>query len=268
MWSQHTSTDRMAYVDRMRMAEIRGFLQSDDIDAQKNRLNFYLQELSYLNREQQTGDAIRLSELIANYVDGLNYLTRHDPMLQSLWLGVQTEIALAQIRAGELSRGFTLTKRLLDDLAANPSSEQHFAANLMVVLSHYIAQSLRVDNYAQLRLSLIGLEADCVASEACGESLTQLYANWAQQFWNQKDWTSASRILTEYTQLGINSQNSTILKTNAETAYVNQAKELLWDEDWETALSQLQICVDSLPGEQRCTQQIRHIKEQRHMGNL
>ena len=271
MWSQHTRPELMAYQDRMRLAEIRGYLQPNDPDAQKNRINFYLQELSYLNKQQDPASAARLANLIENYVNDLTQIVNQDEVLRSLQVSVATEIALAKISSGDVERGFQLAKNLLSSLDAQPMGavdDTHFVDNLFVVISHYIVRAIEHLEFADVRLSMMGLENDCVASQACSQSLTQLYASWAQQFWDKKDWRNVSRILTDYAQLGINNQNSEVMRKNAESAYVNQAKELVWDGDWKTALNQLETCVDKLQGERKCSEQIRYINEQRHLGNL
>lgn len=268
MWSQHTSAERMAYPDRFRLAEIRGYLQPDDMDAQKNRLNFYLQELGYLNRSQDTANALRLSELIDDYLADVAPMTATDDLLKSLWFGVQTEVALANIQGKSVEKGFALVKHLIEQLEPNSDVSEQLLYNLYVVVSHYVIQELKSPDFAQLRLSLLGMEQACIANRACSQSFGQLYASWAQVFWQQQDWSNASRILTEYLQFDIDNQNSQIFLSNAETAFVNQAKQVLWDGDWKQALNLLQNCVDQLPGQNRCSEQIRYINEQRHMGNL
>lgn len=278
MWSQHTSPDRMSYQDRFRLAEIRAYLQHDDIVAQKNRLNFYLQELAHLNRELNLADTPRLVDIIDNYLAHQNDEQWHDPDYLSLKIGVQTEIALAKITGGNLEQGFRLAKQLIQQLDKDDSKQERLQNNLYVVLSHFIQKSLQANNqeqrrayddtYSSLRLSLIDVENGCVQNPACSHSFGQLYAQWAQLFWNQKDWRNAGRILTEYLQFNIDNENTPIFKQNAELAYVNDAKQILWDGEWEEALGRLESCVELLPFQTSCSKEIKHIKEQRHLGNI
>lgn len=278
MWSQHTSPERMNYSDRFRLAEIRSYLQDQNIGAQKNRLNFYLQELGHLNRQQNGADIPRLLDIVENYLETQRAYPWKDSDYTTLKIGVETEIAFAKINNGKLEQGFRLTKQLIDQLQADKTIDQRLLNNLYVVLSHFIQNSLQAngsiqgtayaDHYSQLRLSLIDLESGCIQNKACGHSFGQLYGQWAQQFWNQKDWRNASRILTEYLQFNIDNENTPAFKKNAELAYVNDAKQVLWDGDWEEALVQLESCVELLPFQTACGKEIKYIKEQRHLGNI
>ena len=268
MWSQHTSLERMDYRDRFRLAEIRAYLQPDDVGAQKIRLNYYLQELAYLNRRQDHLSLARLVDTISPYLSQVQSSHWQDSDLRTLWIGVQTEIAFAKIKNGELEQGFLLAKRLLDNYISDSTQADQQQANLYVVISHFVSQRTAKKDFAQTRIALMGMEQDCVTDQSCSRSLGQLYAAWGQQFWDQQDWQTAGRIFTEYLQFNINNENTLAFQNNAELAFINEAREMLLDGDWEMALIRLQSCVDQLPLTERCTQQITNIKEQRHLGNL
>ena len=268
MWSQHTQPERMAYPDRLRLAEIRGYLQADDMDAQLNRVNFYQRELGHLNRQQEVNTAARLSKIISPLLARLeNHIDQH-PMLNELWIGLQTEVALHNIQAGDLERGLLLAKSLLNRLPTLPEHKQRLQDNILIVVSHYVVASLATHSYENTRLAIIDIESECLDNPSCSQSMGQLYSSWAKVFWEREDWRNAALILSDYVQLKIDDINYQTFLKNAELAYVNDAKTLVWDGDWEIALQNLGECENKLPTQQRCSAEIKRIKEQRHLGNL
>lgn len=267
MWSQHTRPERMTYRDRFRLAELRGYLSANDHDAQLNRLNFYQRELGFFNRSQLNGDAKRFLEKVSPYIDGQQQHIESNTVLKNLWLGLQTEIALHKVQSGELFQGLNTVKSVFP-LISSGIEQQPLLNNLMIVLSHYVVNSLPKNDYANLRLSLIGLEDNCINNLSCSNSLGQLYANWAQQFWDDQDWRNAARVLSEYIEFGIEDENTAVFISNAETAFVNEAKLLVMDGDWKQALDQLSVCENTILEQKRCSNEIKSIERRRHMGNL
>jgi regulator of sirC expression with transglutaminase-like and TPR domain len=267
MWTQHTHPSRMAYADRLRLTEVRAHFQPDDLDAQKNRLYFYTEEFSYLNKQTDWGSLQRLYASIGPWLATLDP-DAADPQFANLLAWVRSGQALAALHSEQPSRGLALARSLLRDLDDRITDAEDIRSNMFFVITHYANAQIDARRFEQARAVFDGYEFACLANAACENAFARLHGDWAQHYWNRKHWEQAIGLYIAYLTLKQEGEAAQIFRSNMESAYLNWANTALHDDDWRTASQRLMQCLSQLPGAQRCKDLQRRLQEKRHLGIL
>lgn len=280
MWSQHTTDTRMLYADRMRLAEIRGVLQSDQADAQHNRLVYYYREADFLRRQDnmllQHELLSRIEPLLADLGNTPADTLFSDPVTAVPLLLLQAERAewLIQRSATDNSNDASAAQRLAEQgqqLAFEVLSKADSAAmNQQLIrdlayraLGTQVTYLLQGDALAEARSLIESFADDCQTSAFCVNALEQFYITQGQHYWRQRNWPSAIFVYEEYLARGLQTDNRQIFETNLQTAYLNQAEQHWFDEERDEALAMLEVCVIKVTNPERCQQRLQTARQGR-----
>lgn len=269
MWSQHVSEARMPYADRVRMAELKGMLQADDIDAQHNRLIYYYREADYLQQHDQPLYQTlmnRIEPFLARWeamaLAGLPQQVRPEETLLPLLL-LQGQRAQWLVANDQLPRGHTLARQIVLSAPASLAEidvvrETAFQAIAMTLRSFQAQQQ-----FDRLNDVIAGLESYCAQSLRCISAIAQYYGAHAQHFWHQREWYRVIAIYNEYLALGHDTANTAVFRSNLESAYLNSFRQHWYDEERDDAVMQLEICVIRLPQAAACQEQLQTTRQTR-----
>lgn len=270
MWSQHISEARMPYADRVRMAELKGMLQPDDLAAQHNRLIYYFREAEFLQQHDQPRYRA-LMALIEPYLaqwqataltgatpDG-SPIESPETLLPLLLLQAHRSQWLVQ--NDRVPQGHALARQVI--VSAPPSlrdidvvRETAFQA-IALSLQSFQAQQ----QFDRLPGVLAGLEDACAQSPRCIGAIEQHYGAHGQHYWDQGQWTRVIALYHEILSLGFETVNTPVFRANLETAYLNSFQQRWFDEEREEALAQLEVCVIRLPQAAACQQQLQATRQ-------
>lgn len=262
MWSQHVSEARMSYADRVRMAELKGLLQADDIEAQHNRLIYYYREADFLQRDDQplyNALMSRIDPYLAHWENaalaGLPQVTAADTLLPLMFL--QALRAQWLVDNDQVQRGHELARQLI--LSAPPSlpdievvRDVAFQAIATTLQSFYEQQQ-----FDRLSDVLAGIELQCAGSDRCISAIEQHYGAHAQHHWNQRQWTRVIGVYNEFLALGFETANTPVFRSNLESAYLNNFQQHWFDEERDNAIAQLEACIIRLPQAASCQEQLQ-----------
>jgi regulator of sirC expression with transglutaminase-like and TPR domain len=265
IWSQHTHSSRMGYADRMRLAEIRAHLQPDDIDAQKNRLFFYTREFSHLNAREDWPTLLRLYATIGPWLDELDRESA-DLQFANLLAWVESGRAVAQLHSDQPAQALQMARTQLRDLHKRISDADEIRSNLFFVVAEYANRHIEAKRFDRARAIFEGLEFDCLANAMCANSLARLYADWAQHFWDKRQWEQAIALYEAYLKMDERGETAQIFRSNLESAYLNWANTALYDDDWQTASRRLGQCTTALPDARHCEDLQDRIQRKRNSG--
>jgi hypothetical protein len=247
LWSQHTSADNMDYQDRMRLAELKGFLQPADFRAQHNRLIYYYREASFLRQHNETATLLKLYRHIEPFLESMDTLARSrdamaDKEFQTVFQLVQATRAKALIESGHGAAGLTLALDTLATLDHTLRDSDVIKSDLYLALSAYVERMISTEQFSEARAVFADLEEDCATEVNCVNTIDRLYAAWANSFWQKQAWQEAAGVYRDYLALELNSPNTASFLENLEAAYLNLANQAWFDEDHDAALGYLDTC--------------------------
>ena len=178
MNNQHTAEDRMAYPERMRLAELRSHYQPRDDMAQKSRLAYYYQEFAQLRELGDYTTARRMYDRIAPWLAEMEERPYADEELPILLTAVQTQMADTLARTGDPDTGLALARRLLQTRDF-PETARTIESHLFSVVSGYAVNRAEHADYPGARLAFSALEFQCLRNRVCNSGLAQVYSAWA-----------------------------------------------------------------------------------------
>jgi len=267
MWNQHVDPERMAYQDRMRLAEIKGHLQPDDHEAQKNRMIYYTREFEHLERSGNLDTLQRLFSHIEDYMTAMEGMAQRTPasedaVFQSLFAWLQAARANTWVHGDQPGRAAQLIRSeltRLNEFSGEIEELDSIINNLHVALARYAQRRTTSQAFPQAREAFSGMEAECADSVTCRDALTRVYAEWAAFYWSFQEYSDAIDLYEEYLALNLGSDNEPVIRSNMASAYINLAEKQWFDEDRETAIDTLQACVNRLD-EPLCEQQLQAMR--------
>lgn len=267
MWAQHTFESRMDYADRLRLAEIRGVLQSDRADAQHNRLVYYYREAEFLRQQEDINTAntlmARIAPFLASFEPVIPAGLFSDPVSTVPLLLLQAERANWLIQQGLEEQGEALALTVLpqaDDAPLNNSLIRDLAYR---AIHTRVTQLLQRGELAPAQTLLQQLPPDCHGSAWCFDAVDQLTIAQGRQYFEQRNWPRAISWYSDYLTRGLDTGNREIFASNLETAYLNQAEQHWFDEERDEAVAALEVCVIRAPVAQRCQQRLETMRQRR-----
>ncbi|MFT6752581.1 MAG: hypothetical protein ACI9VI_002221 [Candidatus Azotimanducaceae bacterium] len=268
MWSQHVGIERMSFQHRFRLAEIKSHLAPMDINAQTNRLAFYLSEFTHLNRVDEQLTLKSMFRTITPYLIEVEKNHVFTIEVISLIAKINSTFALTLMETKNFNKGFELVKhvrvRQLDYALLDEETDNilHYA---MDKYSQYLVEEKK---YEEASLTLQTANLDCSSHIICYASLKNIYLSWAQEYWEIRNWEEIVKILSRFPRLEEWGDQNPIVRSNLIKAYANWADELVWDGDWEIATDKLKECIQQLPEATLCSQTLQKVISKQEAGYL
>ena len=270
MWNQHLGPSRASYPTRLRMAEIRGAMQPESLDAQQNRFVYYYQESDFLRRDHDIALRWHLLELIApvltqfeNEIAGSSSLSDNLRipflLLQSAraqWLAGTAagtdESMQPYLQQQRWETALQLSGEVLGTLSPGQREYESIRLDATIAVSDVIQNMMSVSRFEPLPAVLSDIaQRHCQQTAICQQSLDQYYAAWANQYWHQEQWGEAIEVARQYLEWVPESPNRAVFEQNMESAYLNQFATLWQQELRDQAYMWLQNCM-RLPNPSRC----------------
>lgn len=251
MINQHTMEERMAYRDRMRLAELRAHYQPWDESAQKSRLAYYYQEFVHLHELGDYATARRMYDRVGAYFETLEEQQFGDAEIPVLLTAVQAQMADTLARSGDESEGVALARRLIQSREF-PETARTVESHLFSVISSYAVDLAERADYPAARQAFTSLEFQCLQNKVCNSGLAQVYSAWAMHYVQDRDWERSADVYREYLLLDSNSKLSQYFSENLERVYLNWAAAEEWNGEWETAMGVLNQCRQQLNAADQC----------------
>jgi hypothetical protein len=266
LWSQHTSAENMAYQDRMRLAEIKGYLQPEDFRAQHNRLIYYYREADYLRQQNDQETLQRLYQHIEPFLQTMVALASSEEALadkefQTVHNLVQAIRAQSLIAGGKHVAGIELARGILLTLDSDLRDADIIGSHAFSALANSAARLLAQEEFHAARAVFADLENDCKTQPVCINTVDRIYAEWSNKMWAQQDWLAVTAILHEYQSLGLTSPNAGSFNENLESAYLNVANQAWYDEDRDNARQHLETCRRLVDSPARCSARLQELSE-------
>lgn len=267
MWSQHTTELRMPYADRMRLAELRGVMQSELADAQHNRLVYYFREADYLRKQDdlRAVDKLinRISPVLATFDNKPVHTAFSDPISTVPALLLQAERADWLIRGGQAEQGQQLALHVLSQVDTAPMNNQLIRDLSWRTLGTHVVNLIAAGSLSDARRVINGFPDGCDLSVFCINALEQFYISQGQQYWAQRNWPRAISVYEEYLALDMQTDNRSVFETNLQTAYMNQAEQYWFDEERDEAVAILEVCVIKVASAERCRVRLQAARQGR-----
>ena len=267
MTNQHTSEQRMPYADRMRLAELRGYLLPEDVAAQKSRLAYYYQEFAHFSEREDFNAALRMFDQVAPYLADQGSMHPGDQEFVSLLTAVEAQMAETLIQQGRQDEGLDLARQLLQtrDLEEDPFGVEN---HLFSVISRYAVNRADDADYPSAREAFNSLEDQCLQNKVCNSGLAHVYSTWAMHYVEDRNWRRSVDVYQEYLLLDNSSNLSRHFSTNLERAYLNWAAVEEWSGEWESAMGLLNQCTQALDEAKRCASALQELDEKHDSGYL
>ncbi len=246
MWHQHTSPERMAFIDRMRVAEIRALLQPSNRIAQFNRLGFYLREF---NQWHQSDVALleRMFNQIEPYLYSLNDATFYDDEFRTQLTQAQYAMAFVFAQGERREDGLKLAQSLLRELNPNSQENQSLQLKLFEIFFKQAGKKLVAGEPLNAIGILEGIEPQCFNSTPCMGSYAQVYQAALQSYSQEASWSEVTAIGLDYLARVPPSKQMAQIATTTSNAYLYWAQDLLQEAEIEDAKTVLRSCVDKMP---------------------
>jgi hypothetical protein len=259
MWTQHTSPERMAFADRMRLAEIRSLLAPEDVGAQKGRLHFYNEEYNHFIREGSYDEMKRLSTIVEPYLHALSQLSHTDVEFVNMVASIEAHLGLSWVLNGEPEKAIGLAHLLIDRLAPSLEGHETIRRTAHLIIGEFIIDAINKGTFSRARRALIGYEESCLAIDHCAEALANLYIHWVQRYERQRNWQQVMHVLDEYLAIDDLSATAENFKQYYESAFLNIAAAHVFDEDRRAAEDVLESCILRLEKTKRCQQSLTNL---------
>jgi len=256
MSNQHAK--RLTHDHRLRLAEIQAYLSPDSVSAQHNRLVYYHREVSHLHTLGDVPTLHRFMQQTAGWRTATAKALQHfDGTTLALWYGLELHRAELMVADGRGEQGAEIALAVLDALSPAINDEAALRHNAHVVLGSYLQQAVAGDGLERAAELLSDLPHLCGADETCHRVLAHLHNALAMRHWADSDWGGAILRMRSYLALGTPEEFRANVRENLESAWMNWAQQSWHDELRDTALAQLQRCIDELAPAPRCRQRLQ-----------
>lgn len=252
MINQHTAEERMAYFDRMRLAEIRAEQLPGDVEAQKSRLAYYYREFSQFSEAGAYDTAARMYDQVAPYLADQESRGYVDVELAGMLTAVQTQWAETLVHTGRPDEGLELARRLLESRDLTRPMELALEEHLFSVLGRYSLLLSHDKAFSRARRAFDSLELRCLENALCGSHLAHLYSSWALHYIDRDNWSRSADVYSEYLALDATSPMALQLSANLEKVYVTWAAREEWEGEGATALELLGLCMQAVDSPGLC----------------
>jgi tetratricopeptide (TPR) repeat protein len=260
MWSQHTASTRMDYVNRMRLAELRAHIMPADRDAQRARLIFYHEEFSRYEKKNNFSGLSNMYDQIRPYIDSLAEDYFREPEMLKLLVSVKSEMALTDIKTNRESRGLDRTGHLLRSIQFFQFDVAVIEHNLFYIVEQYVDAAVNLGDFERARMALADLEPYCRQSEVCAKTVLRLYSRWGEIYWRDREWGRALEVYRTYLEISEHADLDLGIEKNMQSAFVNWAAEYLRDGEWESAIVCLETCINELGSATFCRSDLEKIR--------
>jgi len=259
MWNQHAA--RLAYPDRLRLAELHAHLQPDNLRAQMNGMIYYTREAAWLREQGDRETLARFMEHTAAWRDHVAARmhesdARPGEDFLGLWYWLEVQRAGARVLSGRHHEGARLALDVLESLPAEVENRRTVRHNAHVVLDDYVQEVIGSGELEQAARLLDSLPALCGATPMCQQALARLYSGLAAVDWERGDWSAVIARLRDYLAMAGTDRFRPAIEENMEGAWLNWAEQNWYDEFREQAMERLRRCVSELDRAPRCQQRL------------
>jgi len=243
MINQHTS--RLEPVDRLRLIEIRGYLDSASESAVLDRLKLYLMEYNHLSDMNDCLTAIRMFNTVKSSLERISGEFSGNPEIINTLSFLETNIGYCMWEAENSEGSLELIDGVLEKVYADSKFSSEIFANTSTVINNNIIELLESGNTEKSSRMIQKYEPFFHRPELAPESVAGFLRNRADLCFSRERWAKAVEYLNICRELIPGDKEYTEnLNNNLLFAYFNWGVELLKLSDWEKAISRLEKALE------------------------
>ncbi len=251
MINQHTA--ELQPEDRLRLVEIRGYLDSENREAVLDRIKLYLMEYNYLSDDNDCGNVIRMHDAVKAGLSGTAAGYPNDAEIINTLSFLETNIAYCMAETGDIERSLTLIDRVLDRVHPESTYGPESFSNAATVINNniiYLLDSGKREKAGKVLKKYSGLfERDNLDRK----SVIRFRENMAKWSFAAGRWSEAVEHLNRCLGLAeAIDKNAEDIRNNLLFAYFNWGISGLNDKDWQGAINRFEKALEfSAEGEGR-----------------
>ncbi len=220
MLHQHTHPNRMSELERGRLAELSAFLDPHYEAAQINRMAYYTQEAQLMF---QQNDWHGLARLIDTTFDNLAQDTPRFNRNQSLqnsffWLHLVAIKTFSSLNKLDNTVNFIQASYSLSSTTQQLEQVKNSSIDALNLL---LKEAIKIHDFQHGLYVLTAIEPFSSDHPHYADAVQWFYSQWAEYFWQQKQWSDSVSILEDYFLQPYLSTNNQSMQANLAHAYGN-----------------------------------------------
>ncbi len=259
--NQHISSDVMPLLERIRLLELRGYLDLHTPDAVQNLLFYYYWEAEQLIAMNAQEDYARFLKVISPHLEKIMTIPHNQIQTEDFLFWSHAEKAKTLFNSGlyeESQASLNASKLFINKIGGNVGRfEDYETSNFINAVNTFNTNGsfekgvVFQDTYYQ----------SCTRNTQCAQILGYLYINWANSLWDQKKWESIIEILIRFQKTPYTSPVKSTAQQMMEGAFLNWSYAHSNNREWNKARNILKHCLSNLPDNKKCSSQLIDLKD-------
>ena len=258
MHNQHTSSQRMAIVDRYRLLEAMSYLDVDNRGAQFNRVNLYSSEYDYLKSQNDFPTSEAMFQKITPILKELPQRWRSDGEMAN-WIGrLDFEYASTLKEVGKYPEAFDWIDSSLTILQKSVNDGTLLydrVVGLILTINSDLGKANKYDSAEAYFYRHKFPKND----EQIRSGLTSFYEKWVRELWTKNVWEKVIEKLQRELEY-VDMENRKNVMENIYTAYQNWAITMENQGNWLEARNALNNCLEKYPNTKKCSSHLEKLK--------
>lgn len=244
MFNQHAGESRMATVDRNRLLEASGYLDSADMECTRNRLTVYNNEYCYFQKIADTLNMLRMFSKIGPLLNELKLSWARNTSLSDLVGLFVQQYYYALIYNSRESDALDLVSEAVEFLQIRDNAYIKMINNINLMTNSYIDRQVKENHFDQSIQFLDRYESYPQLKGDLVNKRVFIYEFWGHSYWQQQNW---EQTILQFSKALSNTSDSAVTKRicgNIIGAYTNWSATFSKNDDWATAVEKLTLALN------------------------
>jgi len=258
MINQHTAD--LDPVDRLRLVEIRGYLDFNNREALLDRIKLYMMEYNYLSDSNDCNSVIRMYNTVEHGLVRAAAAYSNEAEIINTVSFLETNIAYCLAETGDKEKPLALIDGVLDRVYADSDYGQESFSNSATVINNIIIYLLDSGNQEEAGNILKKYGGFFERPDIGKKSVIRFCRNMAKWCFTQDKWAEAvehlNRCLSLSEAIGESAED---IRNNLMFAYFNWGVSGLRNQDWEGAIRSFERALEFSAGGERREKTLKNL---------
>lgn len=251
MFNQHTDEKRMAQIDRNRLLEASGYLNSSNARCVKNRLIIYNNEYCYFKGVKDDRSIVRMFQKVGSLLSQLlDSWARNTSMSGSL-ANFMDEYYYAQLANNAENEALSIVSDAVKLLSLGDTTYVTLVNNILLITNIYLDRLVKKKEFGRTLLYLDRLGTHQQLQEGLIGKRRYIHEEWAFSFWEKNDWEQAAvQYMNAFRYAGGPEEKKRVLD-NLTSTYINWSN-VFWEKGaWPEAIEKCSTALEYAQSEEK-----------------
>lgn len=241
--NQHTSPQRMAYADRMRLVEMRYFLEPQESESFQDIVAIYNNEYVHLRNTKQQNTRMNFYKIAHPFIQKEKSRAQNDTT-QLILLSMELDRIGLALDMKKYKKGYEVLVSFLRSIPREMKNSEKLQNNTLYTVhlfyDHLMSKGQIEDILMLLKATEEGFDKRFPKLESY---YFKLYHDLALQEWNKKNWKESARLMKEAKRYAHTGEQKKSVNANIGSVYYNWAALEANAKNFDEALKITEECL-------------------------